>query len=254
MSLARIWERAVGKGQRFLSHSFFKYPVEMRNRVPLISFTFDDFPKSALHTGGELLKTHGARGTYYSSFGLMDTDAPVGRIFSRDDLDSLVADGHELGCHTYSHCHAWKTAPKEFEVSVLENRKYLQKFFPEQSFRTLSYPISSPRPHTKRRVAKHFSCCRGGGQTFNTGKVHRTHLNAFFIEQSRENPAAMKRVIDENVKAGGWLIFATHDVCDRPTRFGCTPSLFEEIVRHASESGAQIHTVGQAWKIVTATG
>ena len=56
-----------------------------------------------------------------------------------------------------------------------------------------------------------------GGQTFNSGTADLNLLCAFFLEQSRDNPAAVKRLIDQNAKARGWLIFATHDVCASPS-------------------------------------
>src|ERR1043165_2497616 len=99
--------------------------------------------------------------------GLMGQNAPVGKIFSGDDLKLLANDGHELGCHTFSHCHSWNTSPKDFEDSITENQRSLNSFLPNASFKSLSYPLSCPRPSTKRRAAKHFVCCRGGGQTFN---------------------------------------------------------------------------------------
>jgi peptidoglycan/xylan/chitin deacetylase (PgdA/CDA1 family) len=48
----------------------------MRNREPMISFTFDDFPRSALHVAGRILEDHGIAGTYYVSLGLMGTLTP----------------------------------------------------------------------------------------------------------------------------------------------------------------------------------
>ncbi len=41
-------------------------------------------------------------------------------------------------------------------------------------------------------------------------------------------------------EAIGWLVFATHDVSESPTRFGCTPALFERIVDYAEKSGAHV--------------
>jgi peptidoglycan/xylan/chitin deacetylase (PgdA/CDA1 family) len=243
--------RAQGFYRRLASTSLFRDPITMRNGVPLISFTFDDFPRSAYHVGGTILKTHGLRGTYYASLGLMGTHAPVGEIFSREDLDNVVADGHELGCHTFAHCHSWNTAPKVFERSIVENERRLRKLLPEASFKTFSYPIADPRPHTKRRAAKHFPCCRFGGQTYNAGVTDRYLLSAYFLEQERYAPDSVKRMIDRNSDACGWLIFATHDVCDMPTRFGVTPRFFEDIVRHASRSGAEILPAGEAWEIVS---
>jgi peptidoglycan/xylan/chitin deacetylase (PgdA/CDA1 family) len=218
----------------------------MRNQQPLISFTFDDFPRSALFTGGSVLEKYGAVGTYYTSLGLMGRTAPTGEMFRQEDLEPLLQRGHELGCHTFSHCHAYDTPAPEFERSILENRRTLRALVPEADFRTLSYPISGPRPNTKRRTAKYFAACRGGGQVYNSGTIDLNNLQAFFLEQSRDNPQAIKELVDSNRRAGGWLVFATHDVCDNPTRFGCHPAFFDEVVRYSLNSGAAIVSVSKA--------
>ena len=221
----------------------------MRNEGPLISFTFDDFPRSAYHTAGAILEAHGFRGTYYAALSLMGTHEPVGEIFSQEDLVSLVADGHELGCHTFDHCNAWNTPPAAFEQSIIDNARRLDELLPEASFKTLSYPLSGPRLNTKRRAARHFPCCRVGGQTYNSGVVDPNLLSGYFIEQSRDLDS-VKRMIDRNSDARGWLIFATHDVCAGASRWGCTPGFFEDIVRYASRSDVIVLPVGEAWDIV----
>ena len=197
-----------------------------------------------------MLEQAGLAGTYYASLGLMKQTIATGEIFSPEDLPGLLAHGHELACHTYNHCPAWETSASAFEASVLENAKVLQQLMPGQKLQNHSYPISWPRPDTKRRVANYFATCRGGGQTFNCGRVDLNYLAAFFLEQSRHRPDVIKDVIDQNQRAGGWLIFATHDVCAQPTRYGVTPELFQEVVGWAAESGAQVLPVHQAWSVI----
>jgi peptidoglycan/xylan/chitin deacetylase (PgdA/CDA1 family) len=241
-----LWLRLCGKYQRTVSQVLFRRPFVMKPKVPYISFTFDDFPTSALRVGGEILKRHGARGTYYAAFGLMEKDTPSGRIFGLADLPALISDRHELGCHTYAHCHSWETAPRVFEASILENRRALQQHLPGYSFRSFSYPISCPRPFTKRRAAGHFDSCRGGGQAPNVGVADLGNLRAFFLEKSRGSPQIVKDVIDRTQRERGWLVLATHDVCEQPTPFGCVPQFFEEIVQYAVRSGARVLPVGDA--------
>jgi peptidoglycan/xylan/chitin deacetylase (PgdA/CDA1 family) len=226
---------------------FARRDLRMENRCPMISFTFDDFPRSALQVGGEILRAQGFAGTYYACLGLVDRDSPVGRIFSGADLEDLLAHGHELGCHTFGHCPAWNTEPEAFEASILENRRALARLLPRASFKTLSYPINLPRLRTKRRAGRHFACCRGGGgQTFNRGTIDLNNLQAFFLEMSRDRPESIRKIIDRNCAARGWLVLATHDIDDRPTRFGCTPALFDKVVRWAADSGARILPVARA--------
>jgi len=207
---------------------------------PLISFSFDDFPESALHTGGAILRHFGLKGTYYASLGLMGKDSESGRIFGRTDLKVLCEQGHELGCHTFSHCHSGNTATRIFEEAIMENSSALHALQPGTKFRTFSYPISCPRPLTKLRISKHFMCCRAGGQTFNTGPTDLNNLAAFFLEKSRDSIRPVKDLIDQNHQARGWLIFATHDISENPSPYGCTPAFFEEVVHYAVDAGACI--------------
>jgi peptidoglycan/xylan/chitin deacetylase (PgdA/CDA1 family) len=182
--------------------------------------------------------------------GLMGQDAPAGRLFSPADLKALVAAGHELGCHTFSHSHAWDTPSRVFEESLLENQRALSNLLPGEVFRTMSYPIGCPRPETKRATAKHFACCRGGGQRFNVGSIDLNYLSAYFLEQDVDGVGSVWSVLDRSCREAGWLILATHDVCDQPSPFGCTPEFFEEVVRYTVRSGAIILPVGQAWELI----
>jgi glycosyltransferase involved in cell wall biosynthesis len=162
------------------------------------------------------------------------------------DLPVLLKQGHELGCHTFAHCDSWETAPEKFEASVIQNRAELKKMIPGADFRSFSYPISLPRPQTKGRIAKYFESCRAGGQTLNADRGDLNQLSAFFLEMSRNNFPAIQRLIDRNCHRRGWLIFATHDISDTPTPFGCTPDFFEQVVAYAVASGARILPVARA--------
>ena len=238
--LSSIPGRFKLKLRRVASTAMATRPLIMRNEQPLMSFTFDDFPRSALSQGGAILSTYNVRGTFFASLGLMGGVAPTGETFCLEDLQEVIRQKHELGCHTYDHCHAWDTAAATFEASVLRNRSSLRKYLPEVELRTSSYPISCPRPSTKRKMSRYFDCCRGGGQSFNTGSVDLNLAKGFFLEQSRNDFDEIARVIEANNRSKGWLIFVTHDVSDVPTRFGCTPVLFEKVVRHAVRSGVKV--------------
>lgn len=244
---SNVIDRIKSRYRRDVSRNCGRRMVELRPKTPLVSFTFDDFPRSSLHEGGAILKRHGFLGTYYVALGMMDKDIPAGRAFSEADLHQTIADGHELGCHTYAHCHAWETKPEVFEQSIVQNAQILAKLAPGAKFKSLSYPIDWPRPQTKRRAEKYFPCCRGGGLSFNLGLTDANNLQATFLEKHRDHPETMLQMIEENRRAGGWLIFATHDVTAQPTPFGCTPELFETVVRAVSKSGSRVLPVAEAW-------
>src|SRR5258708_23162502 len=233
-----ICTRLPSPAQRRLARWFGRRPCRIQMESPVISFTFDDFPRSALLTAGAILRERGFAGTYYASFGLMGRKSPTGEIFAREELADLVRQQHELGCHTFDHCDSWETDPAEFEASIQRNQRTAAERLPGSKLRSLSYPISWPRPETKRRVATYYECARGGGHTFHARTLDLNYLKAFFIEQSPGNFGEIKQVVDANARAKGWLILATPDVCESPTRFGCTPHLFERVVEDCAKSAA----------------
>ena len=241
-----FWSRVRSRYRRESARLLCRRPFVINSDIPFISFTFDDFPRSALTTGGAILKRFGLSGTYYASFGLMGKEAPVGTIFEPEDVNLLINQGHELGCHTFDHCDSWETEPYLFEQSIIANQHALNNLAPGASFRTLSYPINVPRARTKDRAGKYFVCCRCGGQTFNDGKVDLNYLSAYFLEKSRDDLEGVKKIIEQNRRARGWLIFATHDICENPSPFGCTAEFFENIVKCAIDSGARTLPVFQA--------
>ena len=115
MTFAHLSTKFQSRYQRSAARYSSRRPLLIKSATPLVSFTFDDFPRSALLAGGAILRRFGLTGTFYASFGLMGRTAPTGSIFVRQDLDVLREQGHELGCHTFDHCHSWDTATDVFE-------------------------------------------------------------------------------------------------------------------------------------------
>jgi peptidoglycan/xylan/chitin deacetylase (PgdA/CDA1 family) len=259
--------RARGRLAIDATRLFFTRQVVVRTEVPIISFTFDDCPRSAFLEAGSILRRYGALGTYYVSLGLMGKQSHLGPMYRAEDLKELAHLGHELGCHTFGHCHSWNTPPDVYERAILENQQAFNDVLPGASFQTFSYPFSGPRLAVKKVAGRHFLCCRGGGlkpgryffrhsgggQTFNSGITDLNLLCAFFLEKSRGNPEAVKSLIGQNARARGWLIFATHDVCAAPSPYGCTPDFFEQVVHWALESGARILPVVKALEMLRAS-
>ncbi len=248
-----IAERIRGRYRRSCARYLGREKAALRLEKPLISFTFDDFPRSALFNGGSILKSYGVAGTYYASFGLMGGEAPTGAIFVREDLDLLLRDGHELGCHTFTHCHPWTTPPEAWESSIMKNREALAELLPQVRMRSMSYPLSLPTVPNKRIAGRYFACSRGRGEHCNAGTVDRNFLSSHFLERKLGGPQEALKAIEECSRRCGWLIFSTHDICDNPTLYGWTPEFFETVVRAAVQSGAEVLPVIQAWDKVGAS-
>jgi peptidoglycan/xylan/chitin deacetylase (PgdA/CDA1 family) len=253
-TLRRFPERVRNYCRRTGATYLFKRPIEIRTDVPIISFTFDDFPRSALLEGGAILQRYGLVGTYYASLGMIGRDECCGRIFLREDLETVIKQGHELGCHTFGHLNAGQTPWKIFEKSVVQNSLELDRLCPQRTFRTLSYPIAGPRLWIKHKMAGRFEGCRGGGQTYNSGTADLNYLCAYFLEKARGDIQAVKDLIRRNQSARGWLIFATHNIDSSNGPFGCTPEFFESVVSYCVSSGARIVPVAAALDLLQIRG
>lgn len=240
-------ERATGKGRRLLAERLERRTVSIRTSVPIVSFTFDDAPRTAFGAGGEILREFGVRATYFVSLGLLGKDTEVGPIASADDLARAMEEGSELGCHTFDHLDAWHTSSSAFMASVLRNGEALHRLLPGATFASFAYPKSGARLSVKAALAKIFICCRGGGQVANIASADLNLLKACFLDRRTSvDFRFIQALIAHNAARCGWLIFATHDVAADPSPYGCTPRLLEAIAGYASRSGALLLPVGEA--------
>ena len=253
MRKASIREKIEGRMKRYLAENLYKRRRVMRSSTPLISFTFDDFPRSSLSIGGAILRAHGIRGSFYACFSLLGKRTKLGDMFNQADIEYLLSQGHELGCHTADHLHPWVTPPALFEKSVLVNMQRLKDMIPGIVLRSFSYPLAYPKPQVKRKIAEYFECCRCGGQKNNTGVVDLNLLNAYFLEFSTGNADPVIELIELNKQVNGWLIFATHDISEQPSQHGCTPAFFKQIVGYSMASGARIVPVIEAYENIFAS-
>ena len=226
---------------------FARRDFQLRQPVPYISFTFDDFPRSALMTGGDILVRHNVRGTYFVSLKMAGRDSPSGPLAHWQDILSLLAAGHQLGCHTYEHLDGRHATANAFEQSITANQTALERVVPGTQLPVFAYPLNGPNVTVKRAVGRRFVACRGGGQTINSGLVDLNLLRAFFLDwRTRNDLRLVEDVIRLNAEAGGWLIFATHDVASAPSPYGCDPDFFDAVVDRATRSGARVVPMMQA--------
>ena len=89
----------------------------------MVSFTFDDVPKSAATAGAPMLEEYDARGTFYVSGGLMDQWSGHWIGASAADVVGLHRSGHEIGCHTFSHTRTVALDTAAMAVEMERNRR-----------------------------------------------------------------------------------------------------------------------------------
>lgn len=199
--MKNITQRLRNHYKRIMSSYFSKHMCKIKNSEPIISFAFDDFPRTSYLVGGSILNKYRFKATYYVSFGLMGKNLPVGEAFVQDDIVNLLKDGHELGCHTYDHYESWETSVDVFNKSIIANRNALKSKFPDVEFRSFSYPKTNPHPKIKVIANKYFDTCRGGDQNYNSLQVDLNLLKSYFIDKkNRENLIELKSLINKTIK------------------------------------------------------
>lgn len=210
---------------------------------PIVSFTFDDFPRSAMLTAGKMMEERGYLATYYASLGLAGQDSSVGPLFLLDDLGGLVSAGHELACHTFHHVSAHRARPLELQEDCKENRSAVLKLLNGYHLDNFSFPSGDVTLSAKVALSRAYRSCRTVSHGLNGDTIDMSYLLANPIYA---NQPQIETLIQENARAGSWLIFYTHDVVESPSPFGCTPVQFEQVLNCVVRSGAEILPVRNA--------
>lgn len=230
----------------------FKNICTLKNEVPLISFSFDDFPMTAASTGADILNKYNIKGSFYVSLGLLEKEWKNGKMCDVYSIKKLISKNHEIGSHTYTHANAYEDSIETYEKSIIQNENNFKNLFLTNGFETFSFPFGFVSTDTKRIAQKYFRCARTSYRGINIGRIDLNMLKAYPIFDNGEEMELMKSVIDLTVKKKGWLIFYTHDVREEPSSFGCTPNYFGKVVKCSIDSGAKIVTLKEACDIISA--
>ncbi|HEY3797781.1 MAG TPA: polysaccharide deacetylase family protein [Caulobacteraceae bacterium] len=210
---------------------------------PMLSFAFDDAPVSATTTGARVLEARGLKATYYIAAALAGSDAPTGRMAMAEDIRRLLAAGHEIGCHTYSHLDCGQAGPCDAIEDVATNAETLMAWGAPRPT-TFAYPYGDVAPATKRALAGRFSVLRALHRGVVTAGADLNQAPSVGVE-GPDGEALAARWLERAAQRGAWLILTTHDVSETPTAWGCTPDALARLADRALEAGFQVVTVAE---------
>lgn len=237
----RTWK---GKLRRRLVRLAHRRPLENAPDRPMISFSFDDAPASAAKAGAKILEDRGARGTYFVSAGLADTDGPMGRFASDADYRRLAKAGHELACHTYSHIDCGQ-ASAEAALDEADRNCAALTAYGAGALRNFAYPYGDVAAPAKRVLGGRYNVLRA----LHHGVVERgTDLNqapAVGVE-GPDGEAVARQWLETARNRRAWLILYTHDVTPEPSPWGCTPDALARLADEAAAAGFAVVTVAEA--------
>ncbi|WP_375454042.1 polysaccharide deacetylase family protein [uncultured Methylobacterium sp.] len=211
---------------------------------PTVSFTFDDFPASAVEAAVPILRDAGMAATWYAASGLFGQPSPVGTVASTDQIVRLHADGHEIGDHTRRHLDARAVTADAYGRDIDENRRVLAGLLQGSAVRSFAYPFGGVTVGAKRAAMVRAVTCRSTIAGIARGSVDLALLPANPVYAGAASLDSARDVIARVRATGGWAIFYTHDVARAPSPWGCTPDAFAALVAAVARAGLRVGTVG----------
>jgi peptidoglycan/xylan/chitin deacetylase (PgdA/CDA1 family) len=241
-----MWSDAKARVSHRLATHLRVESFRLRNPTPMVSFTFDDIPKSAATAGARILEGHGAHGTFYVSGGLVGTTSPNWDVVEVEDILALCSKGHEIGCHTFSHQRACDLDEQSMAEEIERNREYLRSLDPAIEVGNFAYPFGYGSFGRKRQLKTEFTSCRSIVPGVNSGAVDLQFLRAMPLIDQRIDRDGIERAFDDAQNNNGWLIFYSHDVADRPSPYGCSPALMNHALEAASRRQIPVLNMAEA--------
>lgn len=205
---------------------------------PIVSFTFDDFPKSALN-GADIIEKHGGRAGFYACTTFLGQRSPVmGEMFDGATLNELSVRGHEIGAHTHSHIDCARARLDKVERDIGENLVALAEAGYSENISAFAYPFGETTYSAKRWVGEVFATGRGILPGVNIGDTDRSQLRAIELGATEMHRKRALAALKTCIEAKGWLFFFTHDVSKSPSKQGAPSELIAELAQRAVEGGA----------------
>ncbi|GIQ72406.1 polysaccharide deacetylase family protein [Bradyrhizobium sp. RD5-C2] len=247
-----LWSEARVKVSHRLAMHVQVERFRLNNATPMVTFTFDDLPRSAATFGADILESYGARGTFYVSGGLVGLDAPDWTTGSADDVISLHRRGHEVGCHTFSHRRACDLDETSLAAEIARNRTYFHSLDPTMPVETFAYPFGYGSYARKHQLRSEFRTCRSIVPGVNSGEVDLQFLRAMPLIDRQMSRDRIDMAFAEAAHMNGWLIFYSHDVADTPSLYGCTPDLMTYTLETAARRNVPVLTMAEAFRCARA--
>ncbi len=237
------------KIKRRISSNLIKKTTQLNLLKPTISFTFDDAPNSAFINGSAILKKYGYCGTYYVSLGLKELPNSDKNYFDYTHLIKAIEDGHELGCHTYSHISLYKSKKEDVIKDLSKNQEKINELIPNYKFKSFAYPYGEYTYNSLKVINDTFVSARTTRGGINYNKVNLLNLRAFELS-NQSDINMLYAMIDKTIQSNGWLILNTHDVEENPSQWGCTPAYFESIVKYCYEKKIAVKKIAEVTEII----
>lgn len=220
-------------------------PAALQPARPIVTFTFDGFPKSAARVGAALIENVGGRATFYASAAGAGQPGPSGPGFDAADVKRLLDAGHEIGCRTFSGLDCARVSVDAVFADMVRNANALAALGMDQRLISFAYPQGETTAALKAQLPSRFTSARGAAGGLASGKADLAQLRA----NAMSGPRALQRclaLLETARRKPGWVIFHAMDVGPRPSPSGVPSGLLERLCGAAFTGGMRILPMREA--------
>jgi len=212
----------------------------------VVTFTFDDAPRSVYTQAYPLLKAVGLPATIYLSTGFVE----VYGYIKWTDIKELEANGWEIGAHTHTHADLTKLAPGDMVTEIAKS----QQLFSEHGYRPVSFsaPYGEYGERELTELKRVYSSNRAAWGNGGINNYHnRDAYNLVSLGVTLETTLdEVQKQIKAIKKDGGWLILQFHQIDNgqnEPMAFSkesiFTTKIFPEILKIILKEEVPVRTV-----------
>ena len=231
----------------------------------VVSLTFDDGDADQM-AAEQTLKANGLVGTFYITTGWIGAPG----YLSRDQLNTIRADGSEIGGHTVNHADLTQVPTTEARAQICNGRETLQSWgFQPRSF---AYPFSTSNASVEQMAAEcGYDTSRGLGDVRSPAscrtcpwaeKMPPANPNYLKAPDQVDSTWTLTNLQNQVTRAvnngGGWVILTFHHICSNIGAADCqadqsiTPTVFNQFVtwlknyKNTAANKTTVKTIDQA--------
>jgi peptidoglycan/xylan/chitin deacetylase (PgdA/CDA1 family) len=207
-----------------------------------VTISFDDGWKDAYQKASPVLNAAGYEATWFIVSGYLGWPAFV----SEEEVQSLAAQGHEIGSHSATHTDPHKISKEEHIIELTISKRDLEALG-VGPIRALAYPYGhySDSIIDDARTAGYSSGRSASDElTINTSTTDPYAILSFSPIQTTSFEE-MKDFVDDAVTRGGWAVISFHRVGNPDEYYSVSEEFFRQFIDYLKEQHIDVVTISE---------
>lgn len=219
----------------------------------MVTFTFDDVPKSVLTVGLPILEKYQYPATVYVE--TRNTDNNLKGYMNWDDVKKADQAGWEIAAHTHTHPHMTKLSDAEILDDLLTSTQDLA----DHGYAPVDFasPFGDVDDRVLAIIKKHYASHRDAWPAaVNTLPLADPYHIASYEVTKDTTLDDLSKLLGGLQTKGGWLVLQVHEVTPKgePVNDEYDTNLLEDVVELIHEKGLPVLTIRQALTSLQAKG